>query len=193
MQRSAERRLRSLHAAVAPKLRPEASGAATTKKQRVALVGMTQEVAHQNPVPSTAEDFDMSRGDDLLHFSKGTYIGGAVSVLSARDDIELVPIYAAGGPSAGVLEHSSFLTMADELLSGVRAAGKLDAVYFSLHGAMATFEEHDPEGWCTCCCSLFPALSGSSLLIRSCAQCSRSCGRSSATCRSRSPWTCTAS
>ena len=120
MQRSAERRLRSLHAAVAP-LRLEASGAATTKKQRVALVGMTQEVAHQNPVPSTAEDFDMSRGDDLLHFSKGTYIGGAVSVLSARDDIELVPIYAAGGPSAGVLEHSSFLTMADELLSGVRA------------------------------------------------------------------------
>ena len=37
-------------------------GAAKKKsKQRVALVGMTQEVAHQNPVPSTAEDFDMSR------------------------------------------------------------------------------------------------------------------------------------
>ena len=42
------------------------------------------------------------------------------------------------------------MAMAGELLDGVRAAkaaGGIDAVYFSMHGAMATFEEHDPEGW----------------------------------------------
>jgi hypothetical protein len=48
----------------------------------------------------------VSRGGELL--AAGGYIGGAVGVLSARDDVELVPVYAAGGPSAGVLEHESF-------------------------------------------------------------------------------------
>jgi microcystin degradation protein MlrC len=108
------------------------------------------QVAHQNPVPSSSRDFDISRGTDLLAFGKRTYIGGAISVLSSRQDLELVPVYAAGGPSAGVLEHSSFLEMAGELLDGVRAAQAdhaIDGVYFSMHGAMATFEEHDPEGW----------------------------------------------
>ena len=108
------------------------------------------QVAHQNPVPSSSEDFDISRGADLLGFGARTYIGGAVSVLSARDDVDIVPIYAAGGPSAGVLEHRSFLEMAGELLDGLQGAQAeqaIDAVYFSMHGAMATFEEHDPEGW----------------------------------------------
>eukprot|EP01043_Picozoa_sp_COSAG02_P035838 COSAG02_NODE_2591_length_8466_cov_26.224095_9_plen_123_part_00 len=111
---------------------------------------MGLQVAHQNPVPSSREDFDISRGTDLLGFGKRTYIGGAISVLSVRQDLELVPIYAAGGPSAGVLEHNSFLEMAGELLEGVQTAQAdraIDAVYFSMHGAMATFEEHDPEGW----------------------------------------------
>ena len=111
---------------------------------------LNAQVAHQNPVPSTSDDFDISRGTDLLGFSEGTYIGGAVSVLSTREDLDLVPIFAAGGPSAGVLEHASFLEMAEELLTGVRGAQAeegIDAVYFSMHGAMATFEEHDPEGY----------------------------------------------
>ena len=137
----------------------------------------TAQVAHQNPIASTSKDFDTSRGIELLRFSRHTYIGGAVAVLAARADIELLPIYAAGGPSAGVLEHASFLSsahltppspaslaaapflltdghryglaVAEELLSGVRTVaaepGGVDGVYFSMHGAMATFEEHDPE------------------------------------------------
>lgn len=116
----------------------------------VGLLLRTAQVAHQNPVPSSSEDFDISRGADLLAFGKHTYIGGAVSVLCARPDVDIVPVYAAGGPSAGVLEHESFLEMSGELLDGIRAAqveGAIDAVYFSMHGAMATSEEHDPEGY----------------------------------------------
>jgi hypothetical protein len=133
--------------AAATSLRPR-------RRMRIAILGMTQEVAHQNPVPSTHRDFDISRGNDLLAFGERSYIGGAVRVLSARDaDVELVPIYAAGGPSAGVLEHRSFLLMAEELLGRLRLAtaeatpGGVDGVYFSMHGAMATSEEADPEGW----------------------------------------------
>eukprot|EP01052_Picozoa_sp_SAG31_P044286 SAG31_NODE_7665_length_1622_cov_2.598818_1_plen_125_part_00 len=110
---------------------------------------MTQEVAHQNPVPSTHHDFDKLRGSQLL--SAGGYIGGALGVLQDQADlVELVPVFAANGPSAGVLEHESFLKMASELLGGVKdaaAAGTIDGVYFSMHGAMGTSEEHDPEGW----------------------------------------------
>ena len=72
---------------------------------------------------------------------QGGYVGGALSVLANAADVEVCPVFLAGGPSAGVLEHASFLAMANELLDGVRAAataGPIDGVYVSMHGAMVS-------------------------------------------------------
>ena len=149
-----KRRLLNVHTAVASNTTSTAAAAAEGRqlpRSRVVVAGMTQEVAHQNPVPSTIADFGIARGAQLLDASPAqTYIGGAVAVLAPHNDIELLPILACSGPSAGVLEHASFLQMAQELLQGIQAAatdtGGVDGVYLSLHGAMATDEEQDPEG-----------------------------------------------
>ena len=59
---SSSRRLATVHAALA---------SAQSRKRRVVIVGMTQEVAHQNPVPSTIDDFGITRGDALLSTVSG--------------------------------------------------------------------------------------------------------------------------
>ena len=42
---------------------------------------------------------------------------------------------------------SGWRRLADEFLGSIRTAGPIDAVYFCLHGAMASENELDPEGY----------------------------------------------
>src|SRR5262249_34442127 len=49
--------------------------------------------------------------------------------------------------SCGTLADEEFERLAGELLASIRAAPPVDGVYFSLHGAMATESEGDPEGY----------------------------------------------
>ena len=56
--------------------------------------------------------------------------------------------YNAQGHAAGILEHTSFLKISNELINSIKEhKGKVDGVYISLHGSMATTEELDPEGF----------------------------------------------
>jgi microcystin degradation protein MlrC len=115
------------------------------------LVGeCKQEVSSFNPALSHYDDFTFSRGAELLrvHEDAQSEMGGALSVFRARGDVELVPTFGARAiSSGGTLAAADWRRIADEFLAAVRAAPPVDAVYFSLHGAMGAEDEGDPEGY----------------------------------------------
>ena len=118
--------------------------------KRILVGECKQEVSSFNPVLSHYPDFGVCRGDDILSLHRGGKLemAGALSVFETRDDIQLMPTYSARSrTSCGTLAAEDFKRIADEFLSGVRAAPPVDAVYFSLHGAMAAENEDDPEGY----------------------------------------------
>ncbi|HCI85421.1 MAG TPA: microcystin degradation protein MlrC [Dehalococcoidia bacterium] len=119
---------------------------------RILMGGCNQEISTFNPVPCEYEFFDFIRGEEIREAAVGTNstYGGAIAELEAEygDDLELIFTYDAEGTAAGPLRHSAFLKIADEFLEPLKEhAGKIDGVYFSMHGAMGTTEELDPEGY----------------------------------------------
>ena len=115
------------------------------------LVGeCKQEVSSFNPMISTYADFDISVGDAILNFHRNvtSELAGALHVFAQHGEIEIVPTYSARAiTSAGPLAAESFARIGQEFLEAVRNAPPVDAVYLSLHGAMAAIGEDDPEGW----------------------------------------------
>ena len=117
---------------------------------RILIAECKQEVSTFNPVLSGYEDFTMRHGRAILDYHRKvrSEVGGALSVFDATPDVELVPACSAHFiTSAGTLAHAAFARIAGEILSGIKAAPRVDGIYFSLHGAMATESEGDPEGW----------------------------------------------
>jgi microcystin degradation protein MlrC len=117
---------------------------------RVLVCECKQEISSFNPVPGTIEDFRIETGPELLAYHRGvrSEMGGALKVFETRPDIEIVPGYAARGiTSGGTVEAASFRRIAAGFLDSVRRAGPLDGVYFSLHGALASTDVHDAEGY----------------------------------------------
>ncbi len=108
-----------------------------------------QEISSFNPVPSTYADFEIGRGDALLHYHRGlnTEVAGALSVLDAATDVNVVPTYSARAiTSGGTLAAADFARIRREFLEAIPRASTVDGVYVSLHGAMAAVNEPDPEG-----------------------------------------------
>jgi len=117
---------------------------------KILLAEGKQEVSSFNPAPSGYDDFDISFGDELypLHRGGQKELGGALSIFDARDDIETVPAYSfCAITSGGTLAAKDFNRIATEFLDSIKAAPPVDAVYFSLHGAMSAENESDPEGY----------------------------------------------
>jgi microcystin degradation protein MlrC len=117
---------------------------------RILIAECKQEVSTFNPLRSHYTDFDISIGPAILDFHRGlpTEIGGALTVFDSVPEIELIPVYSARSiTSGGTLAAPDFRRIAEEFLAGIRAAPPVEAVYFSLHGAMASEDEADPEGY----------------------------------------------
>jgi microcystin degradation protein MlrC len=117
---------------------------------RILIAECKQEVSTFNPVLSGYEDFTLRHGQSILDYHRQvrSEVGGALSVFDATPGVELVPTCSAHFiTSGGTLADVAFERLAGELLSSVKAAPEVDGVYFSLHGAMATQNEGDPEGW----------------------------------------------
>ncbi len=118
--------------------------------QRILIAECKQEISTFNPVPSVYADFVVRHGSALFaqHTGLQSEVAGALSVLRTHPNLELVPAYGAQAvTSGGTLRGADFTRIADEFLSAVRAAGPVDGVYFSLHGAMGAANEEDPEGF----------------------------------------------
>ncbi len=115
------------------------------------LVGeCKQEVSSFNPVISTYDDFDVSFGESIITFHRGARleIGGAIEVFDQQTDVQVIPTFSARSiTSGGLLAARSFARIGREFIEAIRSAPTPDAIYLSLHGAMAAEGEDDPEGW----------------------------------------------
>jgi microcystin degradation protein MlrC len=108
-----------------------------------------QEISSFNPLQSTFADFRIRRGIELLE-QRGlnTAIGGAMQIFDGRKDVTILPTVSATAPSAGILAADGWKQLSREVMAAIKKqAGKADAVFFSLHGAMGAVGELDPEGW----------------------------------------------
>jgi len=117
---------------------------------KILIAECKQEVSSFNPVASHYSDFLVRRGEEILayHRTARNEIAGARDVFAARGNVELVPTYSALAiTSGGTLARADFEQLAHDFLEAIRAAPPVDAVYFSLHGAMSAEGEDDPEGY----------------------------------------------
>jgi microcystin degradation protein MlrC len=117
---------------------------------RIVVAECKQEVSTFNPVASRYEDFRVVRGAAALDYHRTVReeVGGALSVFDDADGVELAPaLLASSNTSGGVLAAESFDRLSGDFLSSLAEAGKVDAAYFSLHGAMQAEHENDPEGF----------------------------------------------
>ena len=117
---------------------------------RILVAECKQEVSSFNPVPSCYEDFRLVRGAAMLDYHRGVReeVGGAISVFDSHHDVKLLPtLGASANTSGGILSASNFARLRNEFLDSLAEAGPADAAYFSLHGAMQSEDEDDPEGY----------------------------------------------
>jgi microcystin degradation protein MlrC len=117
---------------------------------RILIAECKQEVSTFNPVLSGYDDFTIRDGQEILDYHRKvrSEVGGALSVFDATPGVELVPTCSAHFiTSGGTLGDVAFQAIAGGILGAIEAVLPVDGIYFSLHGAMATESEGDPEGW----------------------------------------------
>src|SRR5215207_4573800 len=121
---------------------------------RIAVGAFLHETNTFAPTKATYQDFvhgggwpSMAHGADVLKVMRNINVGLAGFVEAAEaNGWELVPtISAAAVPSAHVT-NDAFERVMKEMVEGIAAAGRLDAVYLDLHGAMVTEHLDDGEG-----------------------------------------------
>ena len=118
--------------------------------RRILVSECKQEVSSFNPVLARYGDFLVDHGQSIITYHQGvrSEMGGALRVFQAQTGLEIVPGYSARGiTSSGTMAGADFARLADEFLDAARTAGPLDGIYFSLHGALASENEFDPEGY----------------------------------------------
>ena len=118
--------------------------------KRIFIAECAQEIASFNPNLSELDSFRLSKPEELFpeHRPLRTEIAGALATFDTRKDIELVPGFGARSiTSGGLTSKSAWEYISENILNSIRAAGKIDAIYFSLHGAMGAQGQLDPEGY----------------------------------------------
>jgi microcystin degradation protein MlrC len=116
---------------------------------RVLVAECKQEISSFNPVAGRYEDFEINAGDALLDYHRGlnTEMSGAIDHLR-QQGVSLVPAAGIRGvTSGGSIAQADYERLVGTFLEAIEAAPRTDAVYLSLHGAMASEEEPDPEGF----------------------------------------------
>ncbi|MDP2858861.1 MAG: M81 family metallopeptidase [Bacillota bacterium] len=118
---------------------------------RIAIAGFSDETCTFCKDPTGVDRYESwaLRGKAILDENRGipTYINGYMKVLEA-EGAEIVPItYASKGPGgfSSWLTPECFDKYSYEIRDGLKAAGKLDGVLLSLHGAMAAASAPKPE------------------------------------------------
>lgn len=125
------------------------------KKLRLAFGRINQETNALSPVSTELSDFQAThllRGGELLEVcgpgrtevqgmfknaELSGFVQGARRVGKKRSlELELVPLISAWAVPSGPLSRACFEGLVDELCERLRAAGPVDGVYLSLHGAM---------------------------------------------------------
>ncbi len=127
--------------------------------KRIAFARIMQETNALSPVATELSDFKtahylendalleaVTRGPEVPGFFKRGELAGFMRAAKARaSDIEPVPLLSAWASSNGPLSAECFETLEARLVEMLKAAGRIDGMYFALHGAMGAHGIRDPE------------------------------------------------
>ncbi|MEU6992268.1 M81 family metallopeptidase [Streptomyces sp. NPDC046465] len=110
------------------------------RRLRIGIGGIGIESSTFCPHRSTVDDFRQTRGQDLLDRYTWTRADSDLA-----DTVEWVPLLHATSLPGGPVEAESYLTLKDELVTRIRAAGPLDGLVYDIHGAMSVVGLTDAE------------------------------------------------
>jgi len=118
---------------------------------QIAVFELMQEISSFNPAETQYDDFVIKSGELWLNEARGgiNEIGGALQVLDAEEDVQLIPTISAKSiTSGGLFSAESWDRLSVELTNSLEALRDkgVDGAYFCMHGAMAAVNELDPEG-----------------------------------------------
>lgn len=121
---------------------------------RIAIGGFQHETNTFAPVKAGFEDFEMAdgwpgltAGEALFEVFRGINLPlpGFIDQAKALGHDLLPLLWCSASPSAHVT-RDAYERIAGDLLSGIKALTRLDAIYLDLHGAMVTEHLEDGEG-----------------------------------------------
>ncbi len=131
------------------------------RRLRVAFGRINQESNSFSPVRSTVDDFrkvHLVEGPELLarcapggveveKWMKNAELSGFVRAVEqvGRGRVEAVPLLSAWAIPNGPLTLEALHALTERMLAALAAAGPVDGVYLSLHGALGCDGERDPE------------------------------------------------
>src|SRR6266545_1814663 len=113
---------------------------------RIAVGAFLHETNTFAPTKATYDDFvhgggwpAMAMGADVLRVMRNINVGLAGFVEAAdAEGWDLVPTIACGASPSAHVTKDAYERIVKAMLDGLGAAGRLDAVYLDLHGAMVT-------------------------------------------------------
>lgn len=106
---------------------------------RIAIAGIHIESSTFTPYISTSADFTVTRDQELLARYSWMDSDWATSV-------EWIPVLHARALPGGVVAREDYESWKAEILEGLAKAGRLDALFFDIHGAMSVQGYDDAEG-----------------------------------------------
>jgi microcystin degradation protein MlrC len=117
--------------------------------KRLAVARLWLEVNSFSPVPTVLEDFEAKewvRGADVLKTFAGTptELGAVAAFAEAHPDWDVQMLRCAAAEPGGPMDDALFDRFLAEVTGDLKA-GRWDAVYLSLHGALATPSRPNPD------------------------------------------------
>ena len=106
---------------------------------RVAIGGIHIESSTFSPHLSTADDFEVTRGDRLL--ARYDWLGEPWAA-----EVEWIPLVHARALPGGAVDPAAYQAWAAEIGAGLTAAGPIDGMLLDFHGAMSVVGRDDAEG-----------------------------------------------
>lgn len=114
-------------------------------RKRVLIGGLHHESDTFNPIVTSENDIWVYRGQELINHKDQSSISGIIETFTEAN-YEIVPTLVARAVPNGEWNKEYYLSLKEELLNGIRQAGKLDAICLSLHGSMRVKEIGEAEG-----------------------------------------------
>jgi microcystin degradation protein MlrC len=117
--------------------------------RRIAVARLWLEVNSFSPVPTVLADFEAKewmRGPEVLRTFAGTptELGAVAAFADAHPDWDVQVLRCAAAEPGGPMDDALFDRFVAEVTGDLRA-GRWDAVYLSLHGALATPSRPNPD------------------------------------------------
>lgn len=117
--------------------------------RRLAIARLWHEANAFSPIPTGLDPFrqrewEAGPGARDAYRGTATEMGGAVAFLDARPDWEAVFLRCTSAPPGGPVEQAVLDAITDEIVAGL-GEGPWDAVYVSLHGAIAGTVDLGPD------------------------------------------------